>query len=148
MVIDVYVSDPEGDTATVPQGLRYLGSFTDNSAADANATVGSFTFNTSGLCLASGTKLTITATYLKASSAASVTSVSRSGGTTTLNISGGTGPFNILRASTVTGPYTSFTSAAASPAVFADAAAISFYQIFNLAGGGQTSPFATSATVP
>ncbi len=148
VVIDVYVSDPEGDLASFPQGRRYLGSFTDNSAADSNPAVGAFTFNTAGLGIHSGDKVTIAVNYLKSSVAPSIASVSRSGGNTTLNINGGSGPYSIYRASSVTGPYTSFATAAASPAVFADAGATAFYKVQSLVGGGQTSPFAISATVP
>ncbi len=148
VVIDVYESDPEGDTAGNPQGKRLLGSFTDNGPLDSNGASGAFTLNTSALGVHSGMKLTITANYLKASGAPTVTSVARSGGNTTLNIAGGNPPFNILRSSIVSGPYTSFASAAANPAVFADANPTSFYKLSHIAGGGQTSPFATSATVP
>ena len=151
VVVDVYVADPEGDTNAVPQGKTYLGSFTDNSAADSNPAVGAFNFNTTSLGINSGSKLTITANYLKAVGAPTIASIARSGGNTTLTFSGGTGPYDVLRASTVNGSYTGFTTAAGSPAVFADAATMSFYRVGAPGGGaagGQTSPFATSVTVP
>jgi hypothetical protein len=152
IVVDVYISDPEGELQTfpAPQGKTYLGSFTDNSAADSNPAVGAFTFNIASLGISSGTKLTLTANYLKASGAPALMSLARAGGNTTLTFSGGTGPYDILRASNVGGPYASFTTAAGSPAVFADAAAMSFYRVGYQGGvaGGQTSPFALSATVP
>jgi hypothetical protein len=148
VVVDIYVSDPEGDLAGFPQGKTYLGSFTDNSAADSNPAVGAFTFNTAALGITSGTKVTITANYLKSDTGATITSVVRSGGSTTLTVSGGAGPFSVFQASSVNGPYTSIATAAANPATFADPAVISFYKVLKLAGGGQTSPFATSFLIP
>jgi len=150
IVVDVYVADPEGDALSTPQGKTYLGSFADNSAADSNPAVGAFTFNIASLGVYSGTKLTITANYLKSDAAPSISSIARSGGNTTLTFTGGTGPFSILRSSVVDGAYTGFTTAAGSPAVFADAAGISFYRVGSPGGvaGGQTSPFAASFTVP
>jgi len=150
IAVDVYVADPEGDALSTPQGKQYLGSFVDNSAADSDPAVGAFTFNIAGLGVYSGTKLTIAASYLKSGSAPTIASITRAGGNTTLNIGGGTGPYSILRSSMVDGAYTSFTTAAASPAVFADSADISFYRVGATGGvaGGQTSPFASSFTVP
>jgi len=150
VVVDVYVADPEGDAVSTPQGKTYLGSFADNSAADANPAVGAFNFNIASLGINSGTKLTIAASYLKADSAPTIASIARSSGNTTLTFSGGTGPYDILRSSTVGGSYTSFTTAAASPVVFSDSAGISFYRVGSPGGvaGGQTSPFAASFTVP
>ena len=71
-IIDVYIADPEGiaygKDILVPggyvQGKTYLGSFVDNSAADANKTAGAFdvnisSFNADGL-------ITITANYSQA----------------------------------------------------------------------------------
>jgi hypothetical protein len=122
----------------------------DNSAADSNPAVGSFTFNIASLGINSGTKLTIAASYLKADTAPSIASIIRSGVNTTLNFTGGTGPYTVVRSSTASGPYTSYTTAASSPAVFSDTASISFYRVGSLGGvaGGQTSPFAASVTVP
>lgn len=150
VVVDVYVADPEGDAVSKPQGKTYLGSFVDNSAADSNPAVGSFTFNIASLGINSGTKLTIAASYLKADTAPSIASIIRSGVNTTLNFTGGTGPYTVVRSSTASGPYTSYTTAASSPAVFSDTASISFYRVGSLGGvaGGQTSPFAASVTVP
>jgi len=151
VVVDIYESDPQGDAATppVPQGKVYRGSFTDNSAADSNPAVGAFTFNIASLGISSGSKITITANYLKGGTAPSIGSISRGGGNTTLSINGGTAPFTVLRASAVTGPYTSFATVPVSPAVFADPNSISFYRVGSAASdsGGQTSPFSASATV-
>lgn len=150
VAVDVYVADPEGDALSTPQGKTYLGSFADNGVADSNPAVGAFTFNIASLGVSVGTKLTITANYLKAGAAATISSIVRSGANTTLTITGGAAPFEIVRSSTVNGPYTSFTSASGSPAVFADPAEVSFYRVgfSGGAGGGQTSPFAASATIP
>ncbi|HEX7859423.1 MAG TPA: hypothetical protein VF773_03795 [Verrucomicrobiae bacterium] len=71
-IVDIYLADPEGiaygQTAAVPelpngyvQGRTYLGSFVDNSSADANPAAGAFDFNISSLN-ASGL-LTVTANY-------------------------------------------------------------------------------------
>ena len=147
IVVDVYASDPEGDTAGIPQGLTYLGSFTDNSAADSNPAVGAFTFNIASLGVSANSKITIAANYLRPDSGATISSVSHAGSSTTLAITGGVPPFDIQRSSSASGPYTTLTSAAATPATFTDAAATSYYKVGYLAGGGQTTPFATSATV-
>lgn len=150
VVVDVYVADPEGDALSIPQGKTYLGSFTDNSAADSNPAVGAFTFNIASLGVNSGTKLTINANYLKADTGPTIASIARSGGNTTLTFGGGSAPYTITRSSAVDGLYTSFFTASGSPAVFADAAGMSFYRVGSMSGnaGGQTSPFAVSATVP
>ena len=150
VVVDIYESDLEGDTNNVPQGKVYRGSLADNSAADSNPAVGAFTFNIASLGISSGTKLTINANYLKADAAPTIGSIVRSDGNTMLTFSGGTGPYNVLRASTVNGSYTGFATAASSPAVFADAATMSFYRVGTPVGvaGGQTSPFAPSVTIP
>ena len=112
--------------------------------------VGAFTFNTTSLGMASGTKETLTANYLKSSAPPTIASIARSGGNTTLTFSGGAAPYSVVRSPTVNGPFADFTTAAASPAVFADPANNSFYRVgsASVGGGGQTSPFATSATVP
>jgi len=112
--------------------------------------VGAFTFNIANLGVYAGTKLTLTANYLKVGAAPSISSITRGGGNTTLAFTGGSGPFSILRSSTVDGAYSSFATAAASPAVFADAAEVSFYRVGAPGGvtGGQTSPFAVSFAVP
>jgi hypothetical protein len=150
VVLDIYVADPQGDLAGIPQGRTYLGSLTDNSTADSNPAVGAFSFNTTSLGLASGTKITLTANYLKSSAPPTIGSIARSGGNTTLTFIGGAAPYSVVRSSTVNGSFTDFTTAAASPAVFADPASSSFYRVGSVSagGGGQTSPFATSVTVP
>jgi len=150
VVVDVYVADPEGDAISTPQGKTYLGSFTDNSAADSDPAVGAFTFNIAGLGVNSGTKLTINANYLKADTGPTIASITRGGGNTTLTFAGGSAPYTITRASAVDGAYTSFFTASGSPAVFADAAGISFYRVGSMSGnaGGQTSPFSVSSAIP
>lgn len=74
IIIDVYLADPEGLAngallmdPRLPngfvQGKTYLGSFVDNSNADANAAPGEFKFDMSSFGLAVGDKITITANY-------------------------------------------------------------------------------------
>jgi hypothetical protein len=74
-IIDLYIADPEGIayglTAAAPemtngyiQGKTYLGSFVDNSPADANPAAGQFDFNISSLNPTG--LLTITANYSQA----------------------------------------------------------------------------------
>jgi hypothetical protein len=147
VVVDVYEADPEGDLATVPQGKVYRGSLTDNSAADSNPAVGAFTFDIASLGLSSGTKITITANYIRTAAAPTIASVARNGSNTTLTISGGAPNYFVERASAVTGPWTSVTMTTGTSITFADAATTSFYRVRG-AGFGQTSPFATSVTVP
>jgi hypothetical protein len=139
-IIDVYIADPEGiaygKTAAVPelpdgyvQGKTYLGSFVDNSAADANKTAGAFdvnisSFNADGL-------LTITANYSQSPAgthnAITLTSpfsnplqVTGTGGGVNLSIArtatglrltwtGGTGPF-IVEKKTSLSPGTTWTT--------------------------------------
>lgn len=149
VVIDVYESDPEGDLAGRPQGKKFLGSFVDNSPADSDATVGAFTFNISSLGVQSGTALTITASYLKDAKLPTVTSITRSGSTTTINFTDVSAPHSIVRSTTANGSYTEIAQAAASPAVFVDNAATSFYRVGapSSVGGGQTTAFADSFTI-
>lgn len=75
LIIDLYAADPEGiaygSALGVPelpqgflQGKAYIGSFVDNSAADANKTAGEFDFSLAGLEL-KGSLLTATANYVK-----------------------------------------------------------------------------------
>lgn len=68
--IDLYLPDPEGLTNGVPelkggfiQGLTYLGSFVEGSRADLNSNPGEFEFDLSGLNLAPGTAVTVTANF-------------------------------------------------------------------------------------
>lgn len=147
VAVDVYESDPEGDTLGVPQGRAFRGSFVDNSAADSNPAVGAFTFNISSLGLTSGTKVTITANYLKAGAAPTVNSISRSGNTTTLSISGGMPAYLVWRASAITGPWTLVATSMGPTVSLSDSAATSFYRISG-AAVGQTSPFSASVAIP
>jgi hypothetical protein len=77
-IVDVYIADPVGITngmaagiAELPQGfvqgLTYLGSFTEGSGADLNATLGEFEFDISRFNVPAGAPLTVTANYVAAS---------------------------------------------------------------------------------
>lgn len=148
LVIDVYEADPEAELTAISQGKTYLGSFVDNAPGDSNPAVGEFTLNLAGLGVQSGMKITITANYLKPQGPASVSSITRTGGNTTLNLTGASGPYEVFRATNPGGPFASFFTSALGPLTFADAGTTSFYRVSGLAGGGQTSAFAPSATVP
>jgi hypothetical protein len=147
VVIDVYEADPEGETLGTTQGRVYRGSFTDNSPADSDPTVGAFTFNIASLGLTSGTKITITANYLKQGASPTISSIARSGNNTTLALSGGMPPYQVWRASNVTGPWTKVATTMGSTVTIPDSAATSFYRISGVSYG-QTSTFSASATVP
>ncbi|MGZ8900125.1 MAG: hypothetical protein ACXW3Z_08520 [Limisphaerales bacterium] len=131
-IIDLYVADPEGiaygKTSGLPefpngyvQGKTYLGSFVDNSAADANKAAGEFDINISGL--GANGPLTITANYSKwhagiadgitltspfsepvqVTSAPTINvSISRTPTGLQLSWTGGTGPFTVLKKANLT----------------------------------------------
>ncbi len=147
LIVDLYVADP--DPAAPPQGMKWLASFTDNSAADSNPAVGAFTFSTAGLGIASGTKVTIAVTY-SSDTQPTVGSIKRAGDQTTLSVTGGTGPtYGIQKSSTVNGPYTFITAAAGGSAVFTDNnSPASFYRATGASATGQTSPFSDVFTIP
>lgn len=147
IAVDVYEADPEGDTLGVPQGRTFRGSFLDNSAADSNPAVGAFTFDISGLGLTSGTKVTITANYLKEGAAPAISSISRSGNNTTLSVGGGMPPYLVWRASSITGPWSLVATTMGPTITLSDSAATSFYRVSG-AASGQTSPFSASVAIP
>ena len=73
-MVDVYIADPIGMTngmaAGIPelpqgfvQGLSYLGSFTEATAADLDPQPGAFAFDISRLNVPAGSSLTVTANY-------------------------------------------------------------------------------------
>lgn len=69
-IVDVYLPDAEGLTNRVPevpggfiQGAVYLGSYAEGSKSDLNSKPGEFEFDISGLNLAVGTKVTVTANF-------------------------------------------------------------------------------------
>jgi hypothetical protein len=131
-IIDLYIADPEGieygKTAGVfelpngyVQGKTYLGSFVDNSAADANKAAGEFDINISGL--GADGPLTITANYSKSSAGTrnaivltspfsdpvQVTgvpiinlSIAKTATGIRLTWTGGTGPFTVRRKTNLT----------------------------------------------
>jgi hypothetical protein len=149
LVVDLYVADP--NPAHPPQGIRWLGSFTDNSAADSNPAVGAFTFNTTGLGIGHGTNLTITVTYVS-ETRPTIASVRRSGSQSTVKINNpGTATYGIQKSATVSPTSWSSTGAAAvgGSATFTDSSnPKSFYRAQGPTALGQTSPFSNVFTVP
>jgi hypothetical protein len=147
LIVDLYQADP--DPAAVPQGMKWLGSFTDNSAADSNPAVGAFTFNIAGLGIAHGTKVTIAVTYSR-DTQPTIGAIGRTGNQTTLNVTGGTGPiYGIQNSSTVNGPYTFVAAALGGSAAFTDNnSPASFYRATGASATGQTSPFSNVFTIP
>ena len=103
LVVDLYLADPNANDQ--PQGIKWLASFTDNSAADSNPAVGAFTFNTAGLGLVSGSKITITVSYTS-DPRPIIGSFARAGSQTTINIENGPTTYGIQKSSTVNGTYT------------------------------------------
>ena len=148
VVVDLYQADTS--PGAPPQGSKWLGRFMENSAADSNPAEGAFTFNTAALGIAHGTAITIAVTYII--DGPTIKSVSRSGSNTTLTISGGTPPYDILGASSVTGPFPIVATATGATATFAAPASMSFYQVVYhpqiSSGSGQTSPFSEVFTIP
>jgi hypothetical protein len=148
VVLDLYQADTT--PGVPPQGKKWLGSFAENSAADSNPAEGAFTFNIASLGIAHGTAVTLTATYVI--DGPTISSVSHNGGNTTLTISGGAPPYDILGATTVTGPYSNVATAPGNTVTFADPHGMSFYQVVwhpqITSGSGQTSPFSDVYTMP
>lgn len=148
VVLDLYAADTTAGAP--PQGKTWLGRFAENSAADSNPAEGAFTFDITSLGIAHGTQVTIAATYIM--DGPTISAVSHNGGNTTLTISGGMPPYDILGASTVTGPYPIVATAPGTTVTFADPHGMSFYQVVwhpqITSGSGQTSPFSDVYTMP
>lgn len=143
VIVDVYEADTT--TGAVPQGKKWLGSFEDNSVKDSNAAVGAFTFNTTGLGITSGKKLTIAVTYSR-DPQPTISKPTRVGNQTTVTVSGGIEVafpivYGVQKASVVTGPYAFAATAVSGAATFTDNNAISFYRATGPAAAGQTGPF-------
>jgi len=143
LIVDLY----KADGTSVPCGKQWIGSFTDNSAADSNPAVGAFTFNTSGLGLTSGTKVTVTVTYSK-DTQPTISSITRNGHQTTLTINGSGDTYGIQQSSGVGGPYTFIAAALNGSNTFTDTSANSFYRVTGPSATGQTSPFSEVYTIP
>lgn len=154
LIVDLYQADP--NPANPPQGQKWLGSFTDNSAADSNPAVGAFTFSTTSLGIAHGTKVTITVTYVDAGQP-TIGSVARAGTQMTVKIKNpgtvnnpGSVTYGIQKSATVSP--TSWSSAGAAiggTATFTDSNALkSFYRATAPTASGQTSPFSAVFTIP
>jgi hypothetical protein len=145
LIADLYLSDPLGDAAGIPQGKTWLAAFALSPAA---AAAGTFSFDISSLGL-SGKSVTLTVTYIS-NSPPSIGAISRTGDQTTLTVTGGTGPiYGIKQSSIVTGPYTYIAAQTGGSTTFTDdAATASFYVAQGASASGQTSPFATSFLIP
>ncbi|HEV2391282.1 MAG TPA: hypothetical protein VG146_02860 [Verrucomicrobiae bacterium] len=116
---------------------------------EADPAVGSFTFDTTALAIAHGTKLTIAVTYSKDTKPA-ITTITRTGSLTSLTVTNSTGPnFGIQKSSTVNGAYAYTAVAANGSASFTDTNnPTSFYRATGPSATGQTSPFSDVFTVP
>lgn len=146
VIVDLYLADPSA--TSLPQGMKWLGSYTDNSSADQNPAKGAFTFDISSLGLNHGAQVVIAVTYSRDTQPV-INSIQHSGGQTTLTITNSTGPnFGVLKASKVSGPYTYVTAAPGGSASFADAAPASFYRATGPTATGQTSPFSDIYIIP
>jgi len=143
LVIDLYKADP----TSIPCGQQWLASFTDNATGDSNPAVAAFSFNTAGLGLTSGTKLTITVTY-SMDIAPTIGSITRSGNQTTLTVTGSGGIYGIQQSSSLGGPYTFIAAAATGSSTFTDTSANSFYRATGPTATGQTSPFSNVYSIP
>jgi hypothetical protein len=145
IIIDLYAADP--NPTAPPQGQRWLGSFTDNSAGDSNPAVGAFSFDITSLGIAHGTKVTITATYTSDPHPI-IGSFAHTTGTTTVNIKNGPTTYAIQKSATVDGTY-AFAATAVGSASFGDNNGNSFYRV---SGGGtangMTCPFSDVFTIP
>ena len=145
LIVDLYVSDPLGDAAGVPQGKTWLAAFVDSPAA---AAAGTFSFDISSLAL-SGKTVTLTVTY-SSDTPPTIAAINRVGNQTTLSVTGGTGPiYGIEQSAVVTGPYAYIAAQTGGSTTFTDnAASASFYVARGASATGQTSPFAISFKIP
>jgi hypothetical protein len=148
ILIDLYISDPEGDAAGDPQGKHYLATYEDNSGADSNPVVGAFSFNISTLGLAAGTNVTLTANY-RAAEQPTISAISVSGTDATLTITGGLPTYDIQRAADVGGPYSTISLAklAGNAIVPTGGGSQAFFRLRGTSSVEQTSPFATKVNL-
>lgn len=161
IIIDVYLPDPESQANGLffgfPElggttgwgfvnGKTYLGSFKDNSPEDSNPAVGEFSFDITRLGLAAGTKVTVAANFVK-DTAPSVTSVTRNGGNTTIAWTGGTANFRVLKATSITGPWTTAAVATSNSVTFPDSGERAFYRVSGGSSSGQTTLCAVPVTL-
>jgi hypothetical protein len=154
LVVDLYQADP--NPAHPPQGQKWLGTFTDNSAADSNPAVGAFTFNTTALGIAHGTKVTITVSYVSVTQP-TIGSIARAGTQTTVKISNpgtvenpGSVTYGIQKSPTVSPTSWSFIAGTlGGTATFTDTDnPDSIYRATGSMAIGQTSPFSAVFTIP
>ena len=150
VIVDLYEADP--DPSALPQGKKWLASFTDNSVADADPAVGAFTFDTTTLGIAHGTKVTIAVTYVRDTqpTIASISrGIGRAGNQTRLTVTSPTGPnYGVQEASKASGPYAYVAAAIGGLANFTDMHPTSFYRVTGPVATGQTSPFSDVFTIP
>lgn len=152
VVVDVYLPDDEGIVNgakfNYPEfggtsgwgfvnGKTYLGSFTDNSAADSNPAVGEFDFDISSLNLAAGTKVTVAVNFLNDTDI-HIDSVTRGGGAVTIAWSGGNPNYQVQKASAVTGPWTRAAVTTGKTLVVPEGAGTTFFRVTG-GSSGQTS---------
>jgi len=146
LIVDIYVAD--STSGAPPQGQKWLGSFTDNSAVDSNPTVGAFTFNLASLAIAHGTQVTIAVTY-SSDTQPTIGPITRAGSHTTVGVRGSTGPvYGIQKSATVNGSYLLAAAAVGGSATFTDNNPASFYRATGPSATGQTSPFSALFTMP
>lgn len=111
-IVDLYVADPEGITYGLTsgapelpngyvQGKTFLGSFVDNSTADANPTAGEFDFNIASL--GANGLLTITANYSQSPAGTHNAITLTSPFSAPVEVTGGTGGISMGIARTATG---------------------------------------------
>jgi len=170
LVVDVYVSDDEGNAngalfnwaffagTGFNQGKTYLGTFMDNGPYDSDPAVGAFSLNIASLGIQAGTKVTAAVTY-STFVAPALTGITRSGGSTTLQWTGDNGGpypivgvggagsgFGVQRAATLNGPWTTVAFAPGNSITLADASDASFYRVAAPVAG-MTTLFAAPVTL-
>jgi hypothetical protein len=145
LVVDLYEADTTA--GALPQGKKWLASFTDNSPADLDNTVGSFKFALPNGLVRSGTQITIAVTY-SMDTPAKFGPIHRTGNQTTLSVTNGVGTYGIMQSASPAGPYTFIAAQTGASATFTDTNVHSFYRASGGSASGQTTPFSALFTVP
>jgi hypothetical protein len=153
LIVDLYEADTT--PSALPQGKKWLASFTDNSASDLDTNVAAFKFALPAGLVASGKQVTITVTY-SSDTQPTLGPVHRLGNQTTVTVTNTTllftnrlGPvYGIMQSSSVTAPYTNIAAQTGTSATFTDNAQDSFYKASGTSATGQTSPFSALFTMP
>jgi hypothetical protein len=149
--VDVYISDPGGDAAGDPQGLTYLGTYKVDGPADSNPAANAFTFDISALGLSSGAKITLAATYRKTGAQPTITSITRSGANAVIAFTGGLPTYGVQQtASLAPANWISvgLRKTTAGTVTIPASGSQAYYRVTGSSFCEQTSPFATSATIP